>query len=192
MLFALCSLLFGLARVDHDFRRFQLTKFDDSNRPLGFEDAEQCRTGEGGPKIHASRGRNQLTRTTRHRRRHRPSDHRLDSLHSRDSMAQSPSQRSPGQRQPLVAKKLASATTPGKASPSVTATAEPSVKKRQQGNLLDQELLALEKDGAKRHSRGFSEYLLEHSRKVEELQEKNRRLEEEVRLCASRERVATH
>jgi hypothetical protein len=102
-------------------------------------------------------------------------------------MAQSPAQRSPGQRQPSVGKKVASVTTPGKPSPSVTATTEPSVKKRQQGSLLDQELLALEKDAAKRHSRGFSEYLLEHSRKVEELQEKNRRLEEEVRQCDLRE-----
>lgn len=82
---------------------------------------------------------------------------------------------SPTQRQSSVGKKM----TPGKIT-GVTAGADSSVKKRQQGSLLDQELLALEKDDAKRHSRNFSDYLLEHNRKLEEIHEKNRRLEEEV------------
>lgn len=53
-------------------------------------------------------------------------------------------------------------------------------KKKQQGGLLEQELLLLERDEGKRHARELSACLLDYAKKIEDLQEKNRRLEEEV------------
>jgi hypothetical protein len=57
---------------------------------------------------------------------------------------------------------------------------ESCIKKRQQGSLLDQELLVLERDEGKRHARELSNTLLEYAKKIENVQAKNRRLEEEV------------
>lgn len=60
---------------------------------------------------------------------------------------------------------------------------ESALKARQQGCLRDQELLALERDDGKRHSRELSVYLSEYTKKIDELEAKNRRLEEEVGDC---------
>lgn len=54
------------------------------------------------------------------------------------------------------------------------------IKKKQKGSLLEQELLLLERDEGKRHARELSACLLDYAKKIENLQEKNRRLEEEV------------
>ncbi|TMW57133.1 hypothetical protein Poli38472_003058 [Pythium oligandrum] len=63
----------------------------------------------------------------------------------------------------------------------VRSVSESSLKKKQQGSLLDQELLVLERDeGGKRHARQLSNSLLEYAKKIEEMQAKNRRLEEEL------------
>lgn len=57
---------------------------------------------------------------------------------------------------------------------------ESALRKKQQGSLLQQELLVLERDEGKRHARELSACLLDYAKKIEGLQEKNRRLEEEV------------
>lgn len=57
---------------------------------------------------------------------------------------------------------------------------ESALKARQQGCVRDQELYALERDDGKRHSRELSMYLSEYAKKIDELEAKNRRLEEEV------------
>lgn len=62
---------------------------------------------------------------------------------------------------------------------------ESSIRKKQQGSLLEQELLLLERDDGKRHARELSACLLEYAKKIEGLQEKNRRLEEEVELLVT-------
>ncbi|RLN90442.1 hypothetical protein BBJ28_00001303 [Nothophytophthora sp. Chile5] len=57
------------------------------------------------------------------------------------------------------------------------AAVSPSLK---QGSLVDQELLVLERDDGKRHSRELSACLNEYAKQIDNLQEKNRRLEDEV------------
>uniref|UniRef100_K3WLD9 Uncharacterized protein n=1 Tax=Globisporangium ultimum (strain ATCC 200006 / CBS 805.95 / DAOM BR144) TaxID=431595 RepID=K3WLD9_GLOUD len=59
-------------------------------------------------------------------------------------------------------------------------TSESSLSKTKQGSLLEQELLSLERDEGKRHARELSACLLEYAKKIDNLQEKNRRLEEEL------------
>lgn len=79
-------------------------------------------------------------------------------------------------------KKLASsssASSLGSGSTMNKSASESSIKKHQ-GSLLEQELLLLERDEGKRHARELSACLLEYAKKIEDLQEKNRRLEEEV------------
>ncbi|RLN02191.1 hypothetical protein BBJ28_00001268 [Nothophytophthora sp. Chile5] len=57
------------------------------------------------------------------------------------------------------------------------AAVSPSLK---QGSLVDQELLVLERDDGKRHSRELSACLNEYAKQIDDLQEKNRRLEDEL------------
>ncbi|TYZ62004.1 hypothetical protein PybrP1_010912 [[Pythium] brassicae (nom. inval.)] len=57
---------------------------------------------------------------------------------------------------------------------------ESALRKKQLGSLLEQELLVLERDEGKRHARELSVCLLDYAKKIEELQEKNRRLEQEL------------
>ncbi|KAG1708787.1 hypothetical protein DVH05_022409 [Phytophthora capsici] len=56
-------------------------------------------------------------------------------------------------------------------------------KKKLQSSHIDQQLLELELDDGKRHSKELTLCLNEYAKKIDELQEKNRRLEEEVRSC---------
>lgn len=69
------------------------------------------------------------------------------------------------------------------ASPAVSPTRSAKKKKQQQqSGHIDQQLLVLEHDDGKRHSRELTLCLNEYAKKIEDLQEKNRRLEEEVRV----------
>ncbi|OWY97340.1 hypothetical protein PHMEG_00032155 [Phytophthora megakarya] len=75
----------------------------------------------------------------------------------------------------------------GTASPTNNAgpTASPAVsptrsKKKLQNNHIDQQLLQLEHDDGKRHSRELTLCLNDYARKIDDLHEKNRRLEEEL------------
>ncbi|DAZ98249.1 TPA: hypothetical protein N0F65_008934 [Lagenidium giganteum] len=60
------------------------------------------------------------------------------------------------------------------------ASSDSVIKKKQQGSLLDQELLLLERDDGRRHSKELSDCLHEYAKKIEDVQAKNRRLEEEL------------
>ncbi|KAJ0402113.1 hypothetical protein ATCC90586_002655 [Pythium insidiosum] len=57
---------------------------------------------------------------------------------------------------------------------------ETALRKRQLDSLLQQELLVLERDEGKRHAKELSNTLLEYAKKIDEVQAKNRRLEEEL------------
>ncbi|KAG7384137.1 E3 ubiquitin-protein ligase mib1 [Phytophthora pseudosyringae] len=64
---------------------------------------------------------------------------------------------------------------PGAASPT-----RPGGKKKPQSSHIDQQLLELEHDDGKRHSKELTLCLNEYAKKIDDLQEKNRRLEEEL------------
>jgi len=66
------------------------------------------------------------------------------------------------------------------ASPAGSPTRSGQRQQKQSGH-IDQELLVLEHDDGKRHARELASCLEDYAKKIDQLQEKNRRLEEEVR-----------
>jgi hypothetical protein len=59
------------------------------------------------------------------------------------------------------------------------------IPKKTPPSVTDQELLLLERDDFTRHSRELSQSLAEYSKKIGQVQAKNRRLEEEVSVSCS-------
>ncbi|KAK1938188.1 hypothetical protein P3T76_009338 [Phytophthora citrophthora] len=77
--------------------------------------------------------------------------------------------------------KKVTASSAGPSAPSPVASPTRAGKKKTQSSHIDQQLLVLEHDDGKRHSKELTLCLNEYAKKIDELQEKNRRLEEEVR-----------
>ncbi|KUF95242.1 Voltage-gated Ion Channel (VIC) Superfamily [Phytophthora nicotianae] len=67
----------------------------------------------------------------------------------------------------------------GPSAPSPVGSPTRSSKKKSQSSHIDQQLLTLEHDGGNRHSKQLTLCLNEYAKKIDDLQEKNRRLEEE-------------
>ncbi|ETP45041.1 hypothetical protein F442_08481 [Phytophthora nicotianae P10297] len=68
----------------------------------------------------------------------------------------------------------------GPSAPSPVGSPTRSNKKKSQSSHIDQQLLTLEHDGGNRHSKQLTLCLNEYAKKIDDLQEKNRRLEEEL------------
>ncbi|KAI9993435.1 hypothetical protein PInf_015517 [Phytophthora infestans] len=83
---------------------------------------------------------------------------------------------------PRSVKKVALSPTKGSGLGDSSSPGSPSrfSKKKLQSSQIDQQLLALEHDDGNRHSKNLTLCLNEYAKKIEDLQEKNRRLEEEL------------
>ncbi|KAG4053551.1 hypothetical protein PC123_g11308 [Phytophthora cactorum] len=83
---------------------------------------------------------------------------------------------------PRSMKKVAAtaANNSGPGAPSPAGSPTRSGKKKLQGSHIDQQLIALEHDDGNRHSKELTLCLNEYAKKIDDLQEKNRRLEEEL------------